>query len=116
MLELASLTGVPPRDLLNQALAWRDGGSEGLFVLLEEWDAPHGSMVNGRALLGGRATVRRNRATLGGRQLRLGRDGRWYPFRRSGRGAAAGRWMPDGDPIEGARSDESALAKEGDEE
>jgi hypothetical protein len=102
MLELASLTGVAARDLLNQALAWREGGSEGLFVLLEEWDAPRGSMVDGQVLLGGRATVRRNRATLGGRQVRLGRDGRWYPFRRSGRGAAAGRWMPDGAPIEGA--------------
>ena len=45
IVELASLAGVPARDLLNQALAWRDGGSEGLFVLLEGWDAPRDSMV-----------------------------------------------------------------------
>ena len=100
IVELASLAGVPARDLLNQALAWRDGGSEGLFVLLEGWDAPRDSMVRARTLLGGKAACRRNRATLGELQLRLGRDGRWYPFRRSGRGAASGAWMPDGAPIE----------------
>jgi hypothetical protein len=101
ILELASAAGLPARDLLNQALAWRDGGSEGLFVLLEHWDAPRDSMVSARALLGERATVRRNRATLEDRQLRLGRDGRWYPFRRSGRGSGTGAWTPDGVPIEG---------------
>jgi hypothetical protein len=103
ILELARSAGVPARDLLNQALAWRDGGSEGLFVLLEDWEAPRDSMMSGRALLGGQARIRRNRATLGERQLRLGRDGRWYPFRRSGRGAGAGAgaWTPDGAPIGG---------------
>jgi uncharacterized Zn finger protein len=100
IVELASLAGLPARDLLNQALAWRDGGSEGLFVLLEGWDAPRDSMVRARTLLGGKAACRRNRATLGELQLRLGRDGRWYPFRRSGRGAASGAWRPDGAPIE----------------
>ena len=100
IIELASSAGVSVRDLLNQALAWRDGGSEGLFVLLESWDAPSDSMTVGRALLGGQATVRRNRATLGERQLRLGRDGRWYPFRRARRGAGAAEWTPDGTPIE----------------
>ncbi len=105
IMELASSAGVSARDLLNQALAWRKGGSEGLFVLLEGWDAPRDSMTVGRALLGGQATVRRNRATLGERQLRLGRDGRWYPFRRSGRGAGAGAWMPDGTPIETVNDD-----------
>jgi hypothetical protein len=98
--ELASMAGVPARDLLNQALAWRDGGSEGLFVLQEDWDAGREPMMRGRALLGERATVRRNRATLADRQLRLGRDGRWYPFRRSGRGAGGALWTPDGAPVE----------------
>ena len=101
ILELASSAGVSARDLLNQALAWRDGGSEGPFVLLEDWDAARDSMMSGRALLGGQARVRRNRATLGERQLRLGRDGRWYPFRRSGRGTGAGAWTPDGVPVGG---------------
>jgi hypothetical protein len=93
---------VPTRDLLGQALAWRDGGSEGLFVLAEDWSPPHGQMTRGRELLAGQATLRGNGATLGNRQLRLGRDGRWYPFRRSGRGAGAGTWTPDGAPIEAA--------------
>jgi len=108
IVELASSAGVPVRDLLNQALAWREGGSEGLFVLLEGWDAPRDSMTVGRALLGAQATIRRNRATLGERQLRLGRDGRWYPFRRSGRGASAAVWTPDGAPIETTSDDVGA--------
>jgi hypothetical protein len=99
--ELASSAGVPAQDLLNQALAWQQGGSEGLFVLLEAWDAPRDSMMRGRAMLGGQATVRRNRAACGDRQLRLGRDGRWYPFRRGRLGTGAARWTPDGVPIEG---------------
>jgi len=98
--ELASLARLPARDLLNQALAWQEGGSEGLFVQLEAWDAPRDSMMRGRAMLGGQATVRRNRATYGERQLRLGRDGRWYPYRRSRHGTGAAMWAPDGVPIE----------------
>jgi hypothetical protein len=104
LLELAASAGVRGKDLLNQALAWRDGGSEGLFVLQEDWDAGREPMVQGRALLGGQATVRRNRVTLADRQLRLGRDGRWYPFRRSGRSAGAVTWTPDGAPIEAVAS------------
>ncbi len=100
IVQLASSAGLSVRDLLNQALAWREGGAEGLFVLLEGWDAPRGAMALGRAMLGGQATVRRNRATLGERQLRLGRDGRWYPFRRAGRGTGAAVWTPDGAPVE----------------
>ncbi|MGO9658107.1 MAG: SWIM zinc finger family protein [Acidimicrobiales bacterium] len=98
--ELAASAGVAPRDLLSRALAWRDGGSEGLFVLGEGWGPPSHEMIKGRELLGGPATLRGNRATLGDRQLRLGRDGRWYPFRRSGRGARTGPWTPDGAPVE----------------
>ena len=63
--ELASSAGVPAEDLLNQALAWQQGGAEGLFVLHEVWNAPSDSMMRGRAMLGGQATVRRNRATRG---------------------------------------------------
>lgn len=98
--ELASSARLPARDLLNQALAWQVGGSEGLFVHLEAWDPPRGSMLRGRAILGGQATVRRNRATYGERQLRLGRDGRLYPYRRSRYGTGAATWTPDGAPIE----------------
>jgi hypothetical protein len=61
---------------------------------------PPEAMTKGRELLGGRATLRRNRATLGDRQLRLGRDGRWYPFRRSGPGAGTSTWTPEGSPLD----------------
>lgn len=97
--QLASAAGLAGRELLNYALAWREGGREGLFVLLEDWDPPPGAMLEGRALLGGGARVRRNRVTLGDRQLRRGRDARWYPFRRSGRTPGSGQWMPDGPPV-----------------
>jgi hypothetical protein len=104
---LARAAGVPPRQLLRQALAWRDGGPEGFAVLLEDWDPPRDSVVSGRALLGSDATIRRNRVTLDDRQLRLGRDGRWYPYRRAGlRGTT---WDPDGSPQE----PEQALFREG---
>jgi hypothetical protein len=95
---LARATASPVRALFRQALAWRDGGAEGLAALLEDWDPPRDSMLSGRALLGSAATTRRSRVTLGDRQLRLGRDGRWYPYRRAGpRGTS---WDPDGSPIE----------------
>jgi hypothetical protein len=97
--ELASSAGVSVQGLANQAMAWQAGGSEGLFVLLEEWRAPRDSVQSGRALLGGQATIRRNRATLGERQVRLGRDGRWYPFRRSRGVTGPHAWTPAGDPI-----------------
>jgi hypothetical protein len=105
--ELASLAGVPARDLLSQARAWRDGGSEGFFVLSESWDPPSHATRLGRALLGGSGTVRRNRVTFGDRQVRLGRDGRWYPFLRSGRTAAS--WTPNGAPAEVAAQPQDAI-------
>lgn len=95
---LARAAGLPARELLRQALAWREGGREGLAVLLEDWDPPRDSVATGKPLLGPAATIRRNRVTLGDRQLRLGRDGRWYPYRRAGlRGAT---WDPDGRPVD----------------
>lgn len=96
--EIARAAGVPARELFRQALAWRDGGRDGLAVLQQDWDAPADAVVTGLALLGTGARSRRNRVTLADRQLRLGRDGRWYPFRRAGRSGSA--WDPDGSPIE----------------
>jgi uncharacterized Zn finger protein len=53
------------------------------------------------ALTGGRPRVVRNRVTAGGAQLRLGRDGRWYPYTKSG-----ADWDPAGptdpDPAQAA--------------
>jgi hypothetical protein len=91
----ADQAGLPGRELVRRGLAFRDGGAEGLAVLEEAWDPDPQSLPAGRALLGAGATARRNRVTLGRRQLRLGSDGRWYPLRKDG----AGLWIPDGAPI-----------------
>jgi hypothetical protein len=95
---LARRAGLPARELLRRALAWRDGGAVGLDVLLSAWDPSPEQLSRfheGRALLGPSAVARRNRLTAGQRQLRLGRDGRWYPFRKT-----KGGWDPDGPPLE----------------
>jgi hypothetical protein len=95
MAPLARRAGLPSRVLLRRALAWRHGGPAGLDVLDHAWDPPAERLAPGRALLGGSVVARRNRVTAGDRQLRLGRDGRWYPFRR-----ARGGWDPDGPALE----------------
>jgi uncharacterized Zn finger protein len=99
---LARCAGLPGRELLRRALAFRYGGAEGLTVLDEAWDPGPAPLSTGRALLGPGATVRRNRVTLGERQFRLGRDGRWYPFRKD----RTGRWHPEGAPITPMTDDE----------
>jgi hypothetical protein len=92
--DLAARAQVPPRQLLRRALAWRAGGADALAVVDDQWDPGPAVLAVGRAMLGPGAVGRRNRVTLGDRQLRLGRDGRWYPYRRSGSG-----WDPDGPPV-----------------
>jgi hypothetical protein len=92
--ELARRAGLPGRELLRLALAYRDGGVEGLAVLDEAWEPDPVRLAVGRSLLGPGATARHNRVTLGDRQLRLGRSGRWYPFRKD-----RGSWSPDGAPM-----------------
>lgn len=101
--QLAVRSGVPARKLLRRALAWSQGGADAFAVLDEQWDPGADALAEGRALLGPGATSRRNRVTLGDRQLRLGRDGRWYPYRKSGAG-----WDPDGEPLATAHGDGAA--------
>ena len=100
--DLARRAGVPVRDLVGRALAWGQGGVAALEVLDGQWDAGPEALRRGRALLGAGAVGRRNRVTLGSRQLRLGHDLRWYPYRKNGTG-----WDPDGPPLddEGGPSD-----------
>lgn len=95
---LARRAGVPTRELLWRAVAYRDGGVAGLTVLEEAWDPGPEAMAVGVRLLGAGAgvSVRRNRVTAGARQLRLGRDGRWYPFRKG----RVSEWIPDGPPVD----------------
>ncbi len=98
--DLAARAGLPARQLLARALAYRDGGAGALIVLEEMWDPPGELVSAGRTVLGPGARATRNRVTLGERQLRLGRDGRWYPMRKQGNA-----WLPDGRPLEAAELD-----------
>ncbi|MFF7893273.1 SWF or SNF family helicase [Streptomyces sp. NPDC007907] len=98
---LAEGSGRGREGLATAVRAWRHGGTAALSVLDEEW------RVGGEALARARASLdsawdsderpdlraRGNRWTLVGApvQLRLGRDGRWWPYRKEG-----GRWQPAG--------------------
>jgi uncharacterized Zn finger protein len=100
---LAARSGVPPRDLARQALAWRQGGLLGLELLRTEWNPAAedpdtaGLLDAARAVLrartGAAEAVRGNRITAGRLQLRLGRDLRWYPYAQSDQD-----WEPSGSP------------------
>ncbi|MFE7765524.1 SWF or SNF family helicase [Streptomyces sp. NPDC057438] len=90
------------RDGLELAVrAWRYGGAAGLAVLDEEWHLPVEALARARAALlaawddDERPALRsaHNRWTVvgGSAQLRLGRDGRWWPY-----GKERGRWAPVG--------------------
>jgi uncharacterized Zn finger protein len=100
---LAARSGVPGRDLARQALAWRQGGLEGLDLLRAEWD-PAAEDLDAAGLLeaartalraktGVAESIRWNQVTAGRLQLRLGRDLRWYPYARSDQD-----WEPSGPP------------------
>ena len=89
--DIASSLKLPP--LKEDALAWTYGGREGLRVAKEKWTPSELEAARARTALeaaelgeftveldGGKPT---NRFTFTDPrfQLRLGRDGRWYPFR-----------------------------------
>jgi uncharacterized Zn finger protein len=87
--ELARLAGCPPREVEDRGLAWLYGGADGVAVVAEGWkpDVRQCREADERfARAIGATTRRENRWTLTGMgiQLRLGRDGRWYPFIKEG--------------------------------
>ncbi|MET9359670.1 SWF or SNF family helicase [Streptomyces sp. NPDC006632] len=100
---LATASGRRPAELAAAVRAWRFGGGASLRVLEEEWVPGAQDLVRAAADLdlawadterpGLRAAG--NRWTVTGRdaQLRLGRDGRWWPYRKE-----RGRWTPAGPP------------------
>ncbi|MFE5185911.1 SWF or SNF family helicase [Streptomyces sp. NPDC056628] len=92
------------RDGLGVAVrAWRLGGEAALCVLDEKWRVEGETLARACTALetawdeDERPPLRRdgNRWTVDGSpgQLRLGRDGRWWPYREE-----AGRWVPAGAP------------------
>jgi hypothetical protein len=81
--------------------AWRYGGADGLEALESAWTPPKQDLARARTLLRAgwegehppEVEAWRNRWTIGARQLRYGRDGRWYPFT-----DRDGQWWPAGPP------------------
>jgi hypothetical protein len=95
----AKRAGIAPRALARRALAWQLGGRGALAVLDDEWAPDYADLAEGVAALGAGSHVSRNRVSdaSDSKQLRLGRDGLWYPMRRVG-----GAWEisapPSADP------------------
>ncbi|MFF4172227.1 SWF or SNF family helicase [Streptomyces sp. NPDC001744] len=101
---LASGSGRTRTDMDLAARAWRFGGAAALAVLEEEWAPDAGALDRAGARLSAawedderpalrRAGGARWTAVGTAAQLRLGEDGRWWPYLRSG-----GRWSPAGPP------------------
>ncbi|MFI2373837.1 SWF or SNF family helicase [Streptomyces sp. NPDC018964] len=92
--------------------AWRHGGAAALAVLDEEWTVDGERLARARAALDSAwdederpvLRARANRWTVAGApvQLRLDREGRWWPYRKE-----RGRWTPAGDS---SRDPATALA------
>jgi hypothetical protein len=109
---LAAGSGRDRAELAAAVRAWRDGGSAALSVLEDEWVVEGEAFARARAALDSAweederpvLRARGNRWTVVGTacQLRLGPDGRWWPYREEG-----GRWMPAG---EAAHDPATALA------
>ncbi|MET8329836.1 SWF or SNF family helicase [Streptomyces sp. NPDC005181] len=101
MTRLATGSGRQRAELDAAVRAWGYGGTAALTVLDEEWAPDPESLARARSRLaeawedGERPQLRavRNRWTVGGGdvQLRYGRDGRWWPYRKE-----RGRWIPAG--------------------
>ncbi|MEU3851036.1 SWF or SNF family helicase [Streptomyces sp. NPDC029554] len=98
---LADGSGRGREGLAAAVRAWRHGGAEALSVLDEEWRVEGEALARARAALESawdaderpELRARANRWTAVGApvQLRLGRDGRWWPYRKEN-----GRWLPAG--------------------
>jgi uncharacterized Zn finger protein len=100
---LAAGSGRSREALASAVRAWRYGGAAALSVLEDEWEVEGEMSARARSALASaweddeRPVLRSrgNRWTAVGTscQLRLGRDGRWWPYRKE-----RGRWVPAGDP------------------
>lgn len=103
---LASAAGRTPGELARAVAAWRQGGPDGLAVLEDPWDPPAGRFDRARPLLRAADLPAfrpwRNHLThpFGHVQLRLGRDGLWYPYESEpGQDDWWPRGTPDVDPV-----------------
>ncbi|MCX5337566.1 SWF or SNF family helicase [Streptomyces sp. NBC_00140] len=102
---LSEGSGRTMEELAPAMRAWRDGGVAALDVLEEEWTVGGETLARARAALDSAwdeeerpsLRARGNRWTVVGSssQLRLGRDGRWWPYRKE-----RGRWVPAGGAVQ----------------
>ncbi len=103
---LATGSGRTARALSLAVQAWEYGGVPALAVLEEEWTPEPAALARATAQLADaweadepppQLRHDRNRWTVvgGGAQLRLGRDGRWWPYRKE-----RGQWGPAGPAAE----------------
>ncbi|QNE28650.1 MULTISPECIES: SWF or SNF family helicase [unclassified Streptomyces] len=109
---LAVATGRSRADMELAVLAWGFGAAPGLAALEDDWTPDRTTLARARTAWAAAwaeeeaPVLRRVRARwtspATGRQIRLGREGRWWPYRRE-----AGRWIPSGPP---APDPASALA------
>ena len=79
--QLADTVGIAANDLLVQAVAWLEGGSQGLHVATQQWQPEAGLVEQARVLLGPRSRVSANQVTGNGSQLRLDEEHCWWRFR-----------------------------------
>ncbi|MFE9254528.1 SWIM zinc finger family protein [Streptomyces sp. NPDC006879] len=97
--DLSRATARTPTELARAVAAWRQGGLAALSVLDDPWDPPAGPFDRARPLLlaAGLGAFRpdRNRLADAGRQIRLGRDGLWYPYESE---PGQQDWWPRGRP------------------
>lgn len=98
---LASGSGRSADAMALAVRAWECGGAAALAVLEEEWAVPPDVLARARAAMDSswddderpafRVAGHRWTLTGSGAQLRLDRDGRWWPYSKEG-----GRWTPAG--------------------
>ncbi|MFG2531169.1 SWF or SNF family helicase [Streptomyces sp. NPDC048516] len=116
---LAAGSGRDARALSLAVRAWELGGPAGLAVLEEDWTPEPEELARATGRLAAswedgearpRLRATRNRWTEAGGevQLRYGRDGRWWPYRRE-----SGQWAPAGTATDDPASAWAALSAEG---
>ncbi|CAL9285425.1 SWF or SNF family helicase [Streptomyces sp. SudanB91_2054] len=118
---LAEGSGRTPESLAAAVRAWRLGGPAALSVLEEEWTVEGDALARARAALESAwdeaerpsLRARANHWTVVGapHQIRLDRDGRWWPYREE-----HGSWVPAGGAAQDpATALASAVPSAGDE-
>ncbi|MGW2629014.1 SWIM zinc finger family protein [Streptomyces chattanoogensis] len=116
---LAAGSGRDARGLALAVRAWELGGTAGLAVLEEEWIPDPAALARADDRLAAawedgeirpRLRSAGNRWTVvgGDAQLRYGRDGRWWPYRREG-----GQWAPAGPATDDPAAALAGLSAEG---